>query len=62
MSEIFLTIRQFKAKEPDTLPENALRQLVKAKKLPAIYRGNRALLPYSACLEALNRLAAENQS
>ncbi len=61
-NEKFLTVRQFRAKEPDGLSEYAIRQLLKQKKLPVIYRGNRALLPYSACMEALNRLAVESQS
>lgn len=57
--EQFVTIPQFA--NLGILPEYAIRQLVKAKKLPAIYRGNRALLPYSLCIETLNRLALENQ-
>lgn len=60
MTEKFLTVRQFAAL--GILPEYALRQLLKQKKLPAVYRGNRALLPQTLCIEALHRLASENQS
>jgi|AGTN01.3.fsa_nt_gi hypothetical protein len=60
MTEKFLTIRQFA--RLGILPEYAIRQLVKAKKLPVVYTGNRAMLPYSLCLEVLSRLALESQS
>lgn len=60
MNEKPLTIRKF-SKETGW-PEYMIRQLVKAKKLPVIFTGNRAMLPYSLCLEALHRLASENQS
>ncbi|MGI5849448.1 MAG: hypothetical protein ACOX8Q_05220 [Christensenellales bacterium] len=60
MTEKFMTIRQLA--KTGVLPEYALRQLVKSKKLPVVYTGNRALLPYSLCLEVLNRLATENQN
>jgi hypothetical protein len=56
MTERFLTIRQFA--RLGVLPEGTIRKLVKSKNLPAVYIGNRAMLPYSQCLEALNRLAA----
>ena len=60
MTERFLTIRQFA--QLGVVPEGTIRKLVKSKKLPAVYIGNRAMLPQAACIEALNRLASENQA
>lgn len=60
MTERFLTIRQFA--RLGVVPEGAIRKLVKAKKLPAVYIGNRAMLPYTLCLEVLSRLALEGQN
>jgi len=60
MKDQFFRIRQFA--ELGILSEYAIRKLVKEKKLPVVYVGNRAMLPYSQCLEALDRMAQENQA
>ncbi len=41
------------------LSENALRSMLKAGKLPAIYIGNRALINYDRLCEELGRLEAD---
>lgn len=57
-NDTYLTIRQFASK--GVISENAIRTLVKQKKLPAVYIGTRAMLPYSRCVEALERMACGN--
>jgi hypothetical protein len=57
-TERFLTIRQFS--ELGLLSEYAIRQLVKQKKIPAIYRGKKALLPESRCIYAIRKIAELN--
>lgn len=44
------------------LSENALRSMLKAGKLPAIYVGNRALINYDKLCEELGRLEADLSS
>jgi len=44
------------------LSEHALRSMLKAGKLPAIYVGNRALINYDKLCEELGRLEADLSS
>ena len=52
-----LTIREIA--KTGLLSEHALRSLLKAGKLPAIYIGNKALINYDRLLEDLTTLKAD---
>jgi hypothetical protein len=52
-----LTIRQ--VSERGVLPEHAIRVLVKQKKIPAIFIGNKALINYDLLLKKLNALESD---
>jgi hypothetical protein len=54
------TIRQFSAESG--LPEHMIRILVKEKRLPAIFVGTRAMLPFQRCMEVLEGMAEGNHA
>ena len=50
----FMTIKEIA--KTGILPEHAIRQLVKAGQLPAIYSGKKALINFTTLCEHLNSL------
>lgn len=50
----FMTIKQIA--QTGLLPETALRRMLKAGQLPAIYSGRKALVNYSTLCQYLNSL------
>ena len=53
-----LTIRQIA--KTGLLPEHALRQMSRQRKLPAIYCGTKCLVNYDLLVKQLNSLGSEN--
>lgn len=49
-----MTVRQ--VARTGILPENAIRTLIKQKKIPAIYSGNKALINFDNLCTMLNNL------
>ena len=50
----FMTIKQIA--QTGLLPETALRRMLKAGQLPAVYSGRKALINYSSLCQYLNAL------
>ena len=50
----FMTVKEIA--QPGILPETALRRMLKAGQLPAVYSGRKALINYSTLCNYLNSL------